>query len=137
MGISFVPTPSATDYGSNQGGAAGRTGKVRPSLKTILTPTAKGNMHHESMKKWAGNWAFLATPTARDWRSGKASDATHDRNSRPLNEQLERAALSGTAVLLAVSEWLLGYPPGWLARASALTAIPWSRKSPKQSGERS
>lgn len=29
----------------------------------------------------------MATPTARDWRSGKASEATHARNSRPLSEQ--------------------------------------------------
>lgn len=29
-----------------------------------------------------------ATPSARDWRSGQASEATHARNSRPLNEQV-------------------------------------------------
>ena len=29
-----------------------------------------------------------ATPTARDWKSGQASDATMARNSRPLNEQV-------------------------------------------------
>lgn len=28
------PTPSASEYGTNQGGAAGRVGKIRPSLKT-------------------------------------------------------------------------------------------------------
>lgn len=43
----LLPTPSATSYGSNQGGAAGRTGKVRPSLETMAkhnlwpTPTAR------------------------------------------------------------------------------------------------
>jgi hypothetical protein len=31
-----------------------------------------------------GGWA---TPAARDWRDGRASDETMDRNSRPLNEQ--------------------------------------------------
>jgi hypothetical protein len=30
------------------------------------------------------------TPTARDWRSGRASEATHARNARPLNEVVER-----------------------------------------------
>jgi hypothetical protein len=31
-----------------------------------------------------------ATPSARDWRDGRASEATHLRNSRPLNEQILR-----------------------------------------------
>lgn len=79
---------------------------------------------------------LLATPTARDWRSGKASEATHARNSRPLSEQLQKGAAGtvGRTVLLAVSEWLMGFPPGWLARASVPTATPSSPKSPKQSG---
>lgn len=29
------PTPSATSYGSNRGGAAGRTGKIRYSLHSL------------------------------------------------------------------------------------------------------
>jgi hypothetical protein len=32
------PTPSATSYGSNRGGAAGRTGPDRPSLATLNAP---------------------------------------------------------------------------------------------------
>jgi hypothetical protein len=109
----FVPTPSAQEYGSNRGGAAGRTGPVRPSLRTKL----------------------VATPTKRDWRSGKASEATHARNSRPLNEQLDRAGLSGTAVLAAVYEWLMGYPPGWLASTSQPTETQSSRSSPRSSDD--
>lgn len=41
------PTPTARNYGTNQGGAAGRVGKVRPSLETMArrnmwpTPTKK------------------------------------------------------------------------------------------------
>ena len=38
-----------------------------------------------------GAWA---TPTARDWRSDEASEATHARNARPLNEQMVAAAWS-------------------------------------------
>ena len=49
----------------------------------------------------------FATPTARDWRSGKASQATHDRNSRPLSEQIG-GSLNPTWV-----EWLMGWPIGW------------------------
>lgn len=45
-GCSSWPTPTASAYGSNQGGAAGRTGALRPSLDTTArawaTPTASG-----------------------------------------------------------------------------------------------
>jgi hypothetical protein len=34
-----------------------------------------------------GAMAGWATPAARDWRDGRASEATMDRNARPLNEQ--------------------------------------------------
>jgi hypothetical protein len=51
----------------------------------------------------------LATPTARDWRSGKASEATHAKNSRPLSEQVG-GALNPTWV-----EWLMGFPLEWTA----------------------
>ncbi len=33
--VELFPTPSACEYGTNQGGQAGRTGKVRPSLSTM------------------------------------------------------------------------------------------------------
>jgi hypothetical protein len=33
--FALYPTPTAQSYGTNQGGAAGRTGKVRPSLEQI------------------------------------------------------------------------------------------------------
>lgn len=42
----YLPTPSAVNYGSNQGGAAGRTGPVRHSLDSLarleLLPTTRG-----------------------------------------------------------------------------------------------
>lgn len=42
-----IPTPSASSYGTNQGGSAGRVGKVRPSLETMarknLWPTPKSS----------------------------------------------------------------------------------------------
>jgi hypothetical protein len=49
------------------------------------------------------------TPSARDWRSGKSSEATRQRNSRPLNEV---AAPSGHLNPRWV-EWLMGFPDGW------------------------
>lgn len=54
-GSSSWPTPMADRSGSNQGGGAGRVGKMRPSLDTLA-------------KHWA-------TPTARDWKDGACAEA--------------------------------------------------------------
>lgn len=53
--------------------------------------------------------AVLATPTSRDWKSGKASEETHDQNSRPLSEQVG-GQLNPTWV-----GWLMGWPLDWEA----------------------
>lgn len=46
-GSALLPTPSASSYGTNRGGAAGRNGKERPSLETMarrnLWPTPKAS----------------------------------------------------------------------------------------------
>ena len=76
----FLPTPSATSYGSNQGGAAGRTGKVRHSLESMAkhnlwpTPTAQDNNQIKGKDKRGTtlggavrNWP---TPTASDSQGG-------------------------------------------------------------------
>ena len=86
-----LPTPTASNYGSNQSASSGAV--CRPSL----TQMARQN-------KWPTPWA---TPTARDWRSGKASPETMARNSRPLSEQVG-GTLNPTWV-----EWLMGFPPNW------------------------
>ena len=46
-------------------------------------------------------------PTARDWKSGKASQETMERNARPLSETVG-GSLNPTWV-----EWLMGWPLGW------------------------
>lgn len=119
----------------------GRTGKIRYSLETM----ARRGM--------------LPTPTARDWRSGLASEATHARNSRPLNEVVMRmwatptvkgdynraglSATSGDGLATQVGgalnptwvEWLMGFPAGWTALEPS--EMPSSRKSSKKSAEQS
>lgn len=137
------PTPTATRYGTNQGGAAGRTGPVRPSLdtlaKTWATPTVHGNHNRKGASEKAGDGlatqaAAWPTPSGRDWKSGKASDATWARNSRPLNEAAERwdpfrqplpTLQAGSESLPAAPtlpprwlnpdfvDWLMGWEPGW------------------------
>ena len=91
----LLPTPIAQMRGgTNKGGGGKRTTITeRPTLEKML-----------------------ATPTARDWSSGKASAATHAKNSRPLSEQSARLGLDGTAALLALVRWMMGYPPDWLER---------------------
>lgn len=88
----LLPTPTASTYGSNQGGASGRTGQVRHSL-------------HSMAKK-----GLLPTPTARDWRNGKIN--LMGKNSRPLNEVLANHGTSGHLSPQFV-EWMMGFPIGW------------------------
>jgi hypothetical protein len=75
------------------------------------TTTVCGNYNRKGASKRSGDGLAtavkFATPTARDWRSGKASQATHDKNSRPLSEQIG-GSLNPTWV-----EWLMGWPLGW------------------------
>ena len=58
---SAFPTPSATSYGNNRGGAAGRVGPIRPSLESIA-------------KDWP-------TATARDWKDGACQNANVPENA--------------------------------------------------------
>jgi hypothetical protein len=83
---------------------------------------------------------LLPTPTKRDAEHGpQHSEARWARpQGKPLNETLWRRGLGGTAVLLTLVEWMMGYPKRWLLDAalaepaSPLTAMPSSRKSSKR-----
>jgi hypothetical protein len=98
---SLLPTPTAQQYGTSQNGKRkdGTTYKQagKPSLHTMArhnlwpTPTVHGNNNRKGISKKAGDGLATAvkmwpTATARDWRSGKTSEKTMNRNSRPLNE---------------------------------------------------
>lgn len=140
-GSSLLPTPSACSYGSNQGGAAGRTGKVRASLQTmaarglLATPTAHNaketgapaEMRRNS--RGLGTLAFhglLATPTEtanqlclsmRKWPGCVARQEIHPRG--PL--------------LPSFVEWMMGFPADWTA--CDLLETPLSPSARKPSGE--
>ena len=77
------PTPIASD-------SRGSSGKPAPGKQTQLVDAVR-----------------FATPLSRDWRSGKTSQATAEKNSRPLSEQIG-GSLNPTWV-----EWLMGWPLGW------------------------
>lgn len=66
-GSSLLPTLSAQSYGSNQGGAAGRSGKIRYSLEALVkrdllpTLTRIGNLVAPSMQKWPSHQRLMPT----------------------------------------------------------------------------
>jgi hypothetical protein len=103
----LLPTP--TMQGLN-GGSNSRKSAIAKG--TWPTPTVCGNYNRKGASATSGDGLATAvlkcaTPTARDWRSGKASQATRDKNSRPLSEQIG-GSLNPTWV-----EWLMGWPLGW------------------------
>jgi hypothetical protein len=110
----LLPTPAAQSYGTNIGGAAGRTGKVRPSLEHM----ARHNL-----------WP---TPAHRDYRYPNAKSYEEPGGGKK-GEQLPNAvggALSPTWVA-----WLMGYPEEWVSCAPSAT--PSSRKSRPSSSRQS
>ncbi len=83
----------------------------------------KGKVNSRGEPKLSAQVKLWPTPTARDWRSGKASPATHARNARPLNEKV------GGNLNPTWTEWLMGFPLGWTALSASAT--PSSRKLSK------
>lgn len=107
-----LPTPTATPYGSNQGGAAGRTGKVRYSL--------------DSMAR-LGMWP---TPRAQS-KNGGGGGLDGGQGARKMLRN------NGTPELINAGslnpnwvEWLMGWPTGWTdlrpsATVRSHSAWPW------------
>lgn len=79
------PTPAAVSYGTNQGGAAGRVGPVRPSLDTLAKTWPTPNAHDG--RRPGSDEEQWATPTSRDWK-----DATEPSEAVPTNSLLGRQA---------------------------------------------
>ena len=116
-GGSFLPTPTAQDYGTNKGGAAGRTGKARPSLVTM----ARQN-------RWPTMTCTDASGKPRPPRrktlkgSGKITGGQKPGLLETIGGPLNPAWV----------EWLMGYPTGWT------DAGPWAMPlSRRKSGKRS
>lgn len=128
----LLPTPTASDYGSNQGGGAGRVGPVRHSLQgmaqrgLIPTPTASdangsGSRNTATSKAHPGvsltDWArgdggkgrLLPTPGAEDHRNC-ADYSDGSRGHSPQLRHLGKGRLNPRFV-----EWMMGFPPDWTA----------------------
>jgi hypothetical protein len=105
------PTPTASEH-TGPGHAAQGGLNLRTAVSMWPTPTVCGNHNRKGASATSGDGLAtavlkVATPIARDWRSGKASQATHDKNSRPLSEQIG-GSLNPTWV-----EALMGWPRNW------------------------
>lgn len=91
------PTATATAYGTNKGGSAGRVGPSRPSLETLV-------------RGWA-------TPTTRDWKADDPSQSPN--HSPPLGRQVlqtetaGKRGSSGAVLNPCFVEALMGFPPSW------------------------
>lgn len=123
----LVPTFTASEYGSNQGGA--NPGPQQHSLGTMA-------------RRFMLPGGVAPTPRASDWRSGRTSAATAAKNSRPLCEVVvgaqgnnrgvrvhrrRRGPIHGGRVRMARGPkpapsghlnpawvaWLMGFPAGW------------------------
>ncbi len=119
------PTPSASSYGSNKGGAAGRTGEERLSLQSMATrgqwptPSVKGNYNRAGLSPRSGDGLATAVLRAagKQWPTPIASDATRGGGQ----SQTSRAEKTGAGLRNAVEgplnpdwvELLMGFPQGW------------------------
>lgn len=104
--LALLPTPSACSYGTNRGGAAGRTGAARPSLETLART--------------------LPTPTASDSRgSGAAGYSTSSgrHSGTTLSDAICGAASAGRSGRLnpRFVEWMMGLPIGWTDCTASVT----------------
>jgi len=105
--VKLWPTPIANDWKPN--GPNSKQQNLASVVRLWPTPHGFGHGNGPSGNELgrAVNQEMFPTPTARDWKSGKASQTTMDRNSRPLSEQI------GGSLSPPWVEWLMGWPLGW------------------------
>jgi len=156
-GSSYWPTPAAQRSGSNQGGAAGRVGKVRPPLDTLATlwptPTAgdansSGSAAYTTdsgrhsgttlTDKAVRNWP---TPTSRDWKGRNQRNDTSCLPGAVASHQDQSQTDGGTEPGTVLSpqfvETLLGLPIGWTDCDASVTQSSLSKQlSPSDSSQR-
>jgi hypothetical protein len=154
----LLPTPCAMPYGSNQGGAAGRVGPVRPSLHTMArrslwpTPTWRDGTNAANLTAGRRNpdskhhSGTTLVDFVRMWRTPNASDAAQWSNQSlaerkakglqiRLNTQVSPEGGAGGKLNPTWVEWLMGFPLGWTELSPSET--PSSRRSRKSSDSQS
>jgi hypothetical protein len=139
----LLPTPANQTQSGGvrlEGGAGGR--KRMKELGLLPTPTREdyGSQSYpdDPTRKRPHLRAFLPTPTKRDERADEWSPAYERRKSLSIDALSSKHGRDGTAGLLRLVEWMMGYPRRWLldaalgVPASPPTATPSSRRSPKR-----
>ena len=140
--VAHWPTPHGmgnVDRTGKKGGAGGgEFAKVRTQWPTPNVPNrgsetkeSKDNRPNAGGIDLQTTVQLWPTPAARDSRSGEASETTHTRNARPLNEVACRSSRQDPATSTdgepsspktptlrprlnpAFVEWLMGLPPRW------------------------
>lgn len=99
VAVTLLPTPSASSYGTNQGGASGRTGPVRESLDTMA--------RREHLTEW-GNYAEAVA------RWGCAFDREAPAPTRV-------GPKGGLQLEPRFVEWMMGLPEGWVCDVPGLS----------------
>lgn len=137
-------TATATAYGSNRGGGAGRVGPERLGLDRLAargllpTLTVHGNYNRKGASPNAGDG--LATAVTKLMPTLTASDATGgfcDPNMVPENRQGAQSLKEVTRGPLNPTwlEWFMGFPAEWTALPRS--EMPSVRRSRSGSGARS
>ena len=102
----LLPTPTKGTYGSNQGGAAGRQGPVRPALQTLARelPSTLGRLAARGDLA-----AMLATPT-RKGNDNRAGLTERSGDGLATQARAMRADQRATLLHPAWVAWLMGAP---------------------------
>lgn len=149
----MLPTPCASQGGSNRGGGSGRVGPYRPSLNMMAstgmwpTPTAsqRGDCPSERERRsptlcstvnMVDASRMYPTPTVGDAKASGASGYSTDSGRHSgitLTDAICGEAASGRSGKLNPSwvEWLMGWPIGWtdyepMPSHASLEHCPWN-----------
>ena len=112
------PTPTASTYGSNQGGAAGRTGPARPSLaalvKTQPWPTPKARDTRSDCKSGMARTTPDLPDEVLSWATPRASDGSKGGPNQRGTKGDESLSMQASGTLNPeFVEVLMGFPQGW------------------------
>ncbi len=127
VALRLLPTPTVPNGSRQPKGAMSETGQTEDGTKRQVDlqwllrqrlPTPKGSAENYGRPRpndrgdlQTAVLSLLPPPTARDWKSSHASEATSSANSRPLNEVVSGG--QGGLLNPHFVEFLMGYPQGW------------------------
>lgn len=118
-GFGLLPTATASTYGYNKGGSAGRTGKTRPSLQTMAAqgflPTHVASNHYvtggePTLMGMAKRFGFAPTATVKgNYNKAGLSQKSGD----GLQTWLDRVRGQRGPLAPSFLEWYMGFPINW------------------------